>query len=258
MTVADDLARTLLGCRIVDLSCDLNVCEPGPFETRVEVIEAADGADIFCEKVLPNLVAEAVGTLRPEHFPDRAFLRHEMVHASVHAGSHIDAPGHYGSNGFINEAPPETFVGRGIMLDVTGAPEWQVPLREVEAAIDASGVTDFGQSIVLIHTEHTKAIAADAVEALLDRGVRVIGTDANGFDGGFAPIVRRFLEREDPATLWPAHFLGRRRPFYQIERMRNLELLPATGFLVIALPVRVAGATAAWTRAVAFVPHSGP
>ncbi|HET6211334.1 MAG TPA: cyclase family protein, partial [Micromonosporaceae bacterium] len=258
----DTLARDLMACRIIDLSCDVSVHEPGPFQTSIDVVEAADGAEIFCARVLQNLVPEAVGRLHPEHFPDRAFLRHEMVRASVHAGSHIDAPGHYGpsadgSRGHINDAPLEAFVGRGVLLDVTGTDSWQVEPRHVKAAADAAGVSDYGQSIVLIHTERDKAISADVVEGLLDSGVRVIGTDADGFDGEFAPIIHRFLEHEDPRTLWPAHMLGRRRPYYQIERLRNLHLLPATGFIVMAMPVLIEGATAAWTRAVAFVPPVG-
>jgi cyclase len=85
--------------------------------------------------------------------------------------------------------------------------------------------------------------------------VRVIGTDAEGFDGPFEPMVRRFLETEDTAVLWPAHVLGRRRPYYHIERLRNLGLLPPSGFVFVAFPVLIEGTTAAWTRAVGFIPE---
>jgi kynurenine formamidase len=53
-------------------------------------------------------------------------------------------------------------------------------------------------------------------------------------------------------VLWPAHFVGRKREYCQIERLANLGALPApTGFTVHALPVRITGAGAGWTRAVA-------
>lgn len=262
MTEFPALARALRSCRIVDLSTDVGVHQPGRFETRMEVIEAAAGAEIFCEQVLPGLVPEAVGELRPEHFPDRAFLRHEMVTASVHAGSHIDAPGHYGPaadgvHRHVSDAPLDAFVGPGVRLDVSGLPGWQVELPQVKAAGGAD-IDDPADSIVLLHTEPDKAISAEVVEFFLDQGVRVIGTSATGFDGPFEPIVRRFLHDSDPAMLWPAHMLGRRRPYYQIERLQNLELLPPTGFVVVALPVLIGSATAAWTRAVALVPPSTP
>jgi kynurenine formamidase len=56
----------------------------------------------------------------------------------------------------------------------------------------------------------------------------------------------------DRSVLWPAHFVGRKREYCQIERLANLGALPApTGFTVHALPVRITGAGAGWTRAVA-------
>jgi cyclase len=259
MATSIALARDLLGCRIVDLSNGVTDCTPGPFQTRIDVIEATDGAQIFCDKVAPALVPEAAGKIRPDDFPDGAFLRHEMVSASVHSGSHIDAPGHYGPVGadvcaLISGAPLEKFIGPGIMLDVSGASGWRVEREHIKAAAEHGGIGDFGQSIVLIHTERDKAISADVVADLLDAGVSVIGTDAEGFDGPFEPMIRRFLETADPGVLWPSHVLGRRRPYYHIERLRNLASLPASGFLFVALPVLIDGATAAWTRAVAFVP----
>jgi cyclase len=259
MDLSESLVRGLRACRIVDLSCDVTVHERGPFETSIETVDAVSGARILCETVAARIVPETAGRLRVEDFPDRAFLTHEMVRASVHAGSHIDAPGHYGpqtdgSRGHINDASLEVFVAPGVMLDVSGIDGWQVDLGHVKAAVGAAGVDQLERSIVLLHTEADKAIAAEAVEFLLDAGVRVIGTDADGFDGSFHAILQRFVETGNPATLWPAHVIGRRRPYYQIERLRNLELLPPCGFIVMALPVRIAGATAAWTRAVAFVP----
>lgn len=259
MDTGDALARSLLACRMVDLSSDVTDCPPGPFQTTVDVIEAPEGAQIFCDKVAPFLVPRAAGELSPEDFPGRSFLRHEQVSASVHSGSHIDAPGHYGTSqpgelDFISSAPLDAFVGAGIMLDVSGIPGWRVERSHVRAAIEACGVSEFDQVIVLIHTEREKAISAEVVADFLDAGVRVIGTDADGFDGPFEPMIERFLDTRDPGVLWPAHILGRSRPYYHIERLRNLASLPARGFLVIAMPVLIAGTTAAWTRAVAFVP----
>jgi cyclase len=259
MNLSESLAQGLSACRMVDLSSDVTVHEPGPFGTSIDTVDAVTGAQILCDTVAARIVPETAGRLRPEHFPDRAFLSHEMVRASVHAGSHIDAPGHYGpqadgSRGHINDAPPDIFVSRGVMLDVSGIDGWQVELRHVKAAVGAATVDRIDGSIVLLHTEPDKAIAADAVGFLLDAGVRVIGTDADGFDGSFEAILRRFVDTGDPATLWPAHLIGRRRPYYQIERLRNLHLLPPSGFVVMALPVLIEGAMAAWTRAVAFVP----
>jgi cyclase len=259
LTAFETLTKSLGSCRLVDLSSDVARHADGPFATRTEVLEPVPGAAFFCEHVLPKVAPEAVGRLRPEHFPDRAFLRHETVRASVHAGSHVDAPGHYGpladgGTGFVNEAPLDAFVGPAVRFDVSEVPEDVIRLHHVEAAAAAEGVEGWAGAIVLLRTGGAKAISAEVVEACLDAGTRVIGTDGESFDGAFAPMIKRFLDSGDPDTLWPAHVLGRRRPYYQLERLSNLDRVPASGFVLTALPVLIEGATAAWTRAVAFVP----
>ena len=55
-----------------------------------------------------------------------------------------------------------------------------------------------------------------------------------------------------------ADVLGRTRPYYQLERLSNLDQLPQEGFLVVAVPVLVGEATAAWSRIFALVPRSIP
>jgi kynurenine formamidase len=54
------------------------------------------------------------------------------------------------------------------------------------------------------------------------------------------------------AEAWAAHRVGIEREYCQIEKLHNLAALPgATGFTVSCLPVKVAGASAGWSRAVA-------
>jgi kynurenine formamidase len=42
-------------------------------------------------------------------------------------------------------------------------------------------------------------------------------------------------------------------PYAHIEKMTNLDQLPPHGFTVIALPIKVAGGSGGWVRAVALV-----
>jgi hypothetical protein len=47
----------------------------------------------------------------------------------------------------------------------------------------------------------------------------------------------------DGRFIWPAHFAGVTREYCQIEKLANLDLLPAPhGFYVSCLPVKIAGA----------------
>lgn len=254
--------EALLNCvesgRVIDLSSDVGEHAKGPFQTELEVLEPGPGAEFFCTNVLPRLAPHAVGRLRAEDFPDRAFLRHETVRASVHAGSHVDAPGHYGpledgSDGYINDAPLDAFIGAGVHIDVSTVTDTRIGLRHLESTGAMELLTGERRTIVLIETGGNKGFDAEVIGALLDVGVRVVGTDGESFDGPFEPMIDRFVDTGDPSVLWPAHMIGRRRPYYQLERLRNLHTLPRHDFLVIAMPVLIEGATAAWTRAVALV-----
>ena len=99
-----------------------------------------------------------------------------------------------------------------------------------------------------------RGLSEAAVELLLDAGVTVIGTDAFGMDPPFHMMLEAWRAGGGKHVLWPAHVLGRRRPYCQIERLHGLAELPADhGFTVACFPIRLAGCGAAWTRAVAIM-----
>ncbi len=259
--VVDTILAGLGACDAIDLSKDVNLHRPeSPFRTRMEVLEAKPGAVFFAEKMLASHFPEGVGKITPDAFPDAAFLRHEMLTISTHAGSHIDAPGHYGGalteESFIGAASLGTFLSRGFYLDGTHVAGEVVGLAEVRSQFDEYGLDDIKDQIALIRVGHHRAVGVDLVEYLYDKGVRVMGTDHDSFDGPFDRMLREYLKTGDSGVLWPCHFLGRKKPYYQIENLMNLERLPRKDFLVMALPILVGGATASWSRVVAFVPNS--
>lgn len=238
---------------VVDLSTDVADHADGPFATRIEAIEAEPGARIMAEQVIPRLAPALASRIGPGDFPDGAFLRHETVTASVHAGSHVDAPGHYGgepAGGAVNDADVRLFVAPGVVVDGRGSD------LGPDAVLGAVGERDLHGTIVLLRLGEDGRVAAAAVERLLDAGAAVIGTDARSFDGSFERVLADYAASGDPGVLWPCHVLGRRRPYYQLECLANLGRLPREGFLVVAAPVLVRGATAAWARVLALVPDS--
>jgi kynurenine formamidase len=88
---------------------------------------------------------------------------------------------------------------------------------------------------------------------MLEQGVRMVGTDAFGWDAPFPHVVKRYNETGDPSIIWEGHKAGREIGYWQMEKLKNLEELPATGFRVACFPVKLKGASAAWTRAVAIM-----
>jgi len=77
--------------------------------------------------------------------------------------------------------------------------------------------------------------------------------DTMGIDRPYRFMLKEFLEKKDIQYLYPSHFYGRKREFIHIERLSNLEKLPASGFKVICFPVKIKQTGAAWARAVAII-----
>jgi kynurenine formamidase len=91
----------------------------------------------------------------------------------------------------------------------------------------------------------------EATLYLLERGVRITGTDAWSWDAPFIHTAKRFQETRNAALIWEGHKAGRDIGYCHMEKLHNLEALPADGFLVSCFPVKIRGASAGWTRAVA-------
>jgi len=91
----------------------------------------------------------------------------------------------------------------------------------------------------------------EATMYLLERGTRLTGTDAWSWDAPFVHTARRWAEHRDPSIIWEGHKAGRHIGYCHIEKLHNLEALPADGFIVSCFPFKIRGASAGWTRAVA-------
>ncbi|GIG63093.1 cyclase [Longispora fulva] len=253
--------------RIIDLSSpiDSEVWEPDPVSH--EYLSHRDGAQHMRAGMLEKFGLD----FDPAELPDGEFLDLDFIRASTHTGTHVDAPSHYGTRTSygvprtIDQMPLDWFHRPGFVLDLTAAPTGAVDAAFLKDAIDRSGHTPRPMDIALLNTgadarhgtpeyftEFT-GLDGPATELLLDLGVRVIGTDAFSLDAPFTDIIRRYSASRDRSVLWPAHFVGRRREYSQIERLANLGALPPSGFTVVCFPVKIARAGAGWTRAVALL-----
>ena len=91
----------------------------------------------------------------------------------------------------------------------------------------------------------------EATLFLAERGVKIVGTDGWSWDAPFVHTAKRWEETRDPAIIWEGHKAGREIGYCQIEKLHNLEALPATGFEFMCFPVKIRAASAGWIRAVA-------
>src|SRR6202020_2389329 len=69
-----------------------------------------------------------------------------------------------------------------------------------------------------------------------------------GWDAPFVHTRKRWLETNDPVIIWEGHKAGREIPYCHMEKLQNLEQLPAHGFAVACFPHKIKAGSAGWTR----------
>jgi kynurenine formamidase len=195
----------------------------------------------------------------------------EQVSLTTHNGTHLDAPWHFHSTMdggkraiTIDEVPLEWCWSRGVKLDFRHLPDGHVATAgEVEAELARIGHVLQPLDIVLVNTAAGArygeedyvatgcGMGREATLYLTERGVRVTGTDAWSWDAPFIHTARKVAETGDASLIWEGHRAGMVRAYCHLEKLANLETLPATGFEVICFPVKVKGGSAGWCRPVA-------
>src|SRR4051794_38833516 len=93
----------------------------------------------------------------------------------------------------------------------------------------------------------------EATMYLLERGVRLTGTDGWSWDAPFVHTAKKYAETKDAGLIWEGHKAGRHIGYCHLEKLHNLDQLPSTGFTVSCFPVKIERASAGWTRAVAII-----
>jgi kynurenine formamidase len=208
--------------------------------------------------------------------PDGKGWAGEEVTCITHAGTHMDAPWHYGPVSqdqparTIDQVPLEWCFGPGVVLDF----EKKEACTELSAGDLLEVLDDIEYvlrpgDIVLLRTgaaqfwgtdeypERGCGLGRSATRWLTRQGVRVIGTDAWGLDIPFSAMRRHYENTGSTERVWASHFAGREREYCQLEKLCNLHLLPPHGFTVICFPVKIAAASAGWTRVVAMLEGQG-
>ena len=209
-----------------------------------------------------------------DDLPDGEAWAVERVTLSTHNGTHMDAPWHFHSttnNGadpapFIDQTPLDYCFRPGIKLDFRHYEDgYLVSAADIEAELARIGHELQPLDIVLVNTRAGSVYAEpgyvdagcgmgrEATIYLTERGVRVVGTDGWSWDAPFNHTAKKWAENPDPSMIWEGHKAGREIPYWQMEKLHNLESLPDHGFTVACFPVKIANASAGWTRCVALI-----
>ena len=251
--------------RIIDLSAPIAPSSPeaAPFE-RVEIAYTSHAEGAAQARAMlgvpPDLLRQGEG-----------WAVEEFTKLGTHSVTHVDAPWHYNSTiggepaATIDRLPLEWFFSDGLVLDLRHKADGErVEVDDLEAALATLGYTPRPLDIVLVRTGRDTfhgqpdyvlrgpAVSPEATRWLYERGVRVMGIDAWGWDGPLDRQARAALAEQRPGIFWAAHQCD--LPYCQIERLVNLRAVPPSGFKVACFPLKIAGGSAGPARVVAILP----
>jgi kynurenine formamidase len=228
------------------------------------------------KETLPEFVRMIPGTSEEDWLEGEAAAA-EWVTLTTHSGTHLDAPYHFHSTMdakldgakpsiSIDAVPLEWCFQPGVKLDLRHFPDGYVATAaDVEAELARIGHVLQPLDIVVVNTRagsrygHPDFLNAgcgmgyEATMYLLERGVRLTGTDAWSWDAPFSFTAEKFAQTGDRSLLWEGHKAGRDIGYCHLEKMHNLEALPSNGFYISCFPHKIRAASAGWTRAVAIV-----
>lgn len=177
-----------------------------------------------------------------------------MLHAGI--GTHMDAPAHCISGGStIDKFPVSELIAPCFVINVSHLAHERYSLspQDILYFENQYGLIVSGSFVMIqtgwerFWTEPAKyrnhhlfpSVSAAAADLLIDRGVCGLGIDT--------------LSPDRPEDGYPVHqkFLGNNN--YLIENVANLDSLPAEGSFILALPIKLRGATEAPIRLIGLI-----
>lgn len=254
-----------MGRRIVDLSMYLEndvISDPAPYRPRIDYIDH--------QTSVPDLIGFFPG-LDQKDLPDEEAWAIERIELITHNGTHLDAPYHFASTMnkgeraiTIDEVPLDWCFQSAVKLDFRHFEDgYVVTAADVQAELHRIEHTLSPLEIVVVNTAAGKRYGQDdyvtagcgmgyeATMYLLERGIRLTGTDGWSWDAPFVHTRAQFDATGNAGLIWEGHKAGRDIGYCHLEKLHNLEALPPTGFTIACFPVKIRAASAGWTRAVA-------
>lgn len=265
--------------KFIDLSIpivnpDELLFDPPLTQPHIEYANHDRGAEEMCF---------AFPKLKPEHLPDGKGWATESITLSTHSGTHMDSPWHFSPIQdkeieqkkalTIDEFPLEWGIGSLIVLDCTDYEEGYVMTPEdIDGKLENIGHKLKEGDILCIHTNAPKyygtlqyiyngvGVGKEATLHIIRQGVHVVGIDAWSWDAPFTITAQKWKKavkekKPDPSIIWEGHFAGRELGYFQMEKLLNLDKVPAVGATIYCFPIKIARAGAGWVRAVASIPE---
>jgi arylformamidase len=188
----------------------------------------------------------------------------EQLSLTLHEGTHVDAPYHFFSDlPTVDALPPDCLIGPAVVVDLSDRDgDVAIEARDIQQWEAATGEAIRPGDIVLLHTGHSRHwqlgeqgraywangwphLARSAVEYLVGKPIKVIGVETLDPD------------RVDLDDIASAEFVAHRtflpRGILVIENLTHLDQIPTPRCQIIALPLKIAGASGSPVRVIAVV-----
>ena len=186
---------------------------------------------------------------------------------SEHGGTHLDAPIHFAEGKrVVSDIPLSQLIVPAVVVDISAQcesdPDYQLSVNDLEAHERQHGAIQEGTGI-LVHTGwgrfwpdvksylgndvpgdtenlHFPGVSEQAAEALVQKGIAVVGIDTASIDHG-------------PSRDFKAHQVFAAAQIACLENVARLDQAPATGAFLFALPMKIGEGSGAPCRIVALV-----
>lgn len=261
--VQSALAGFLLPCFLA--ACSMPVAATGQPPRLVDLTHAFDETTVYW----PTSKPFSLSAVHKGPTGDGYWYEANNFEAAEHGGTHLDAPVHFAKGGWTVDAIPlNHLVGPGILVDLSaktrGNPDYLISKADFLEWEAKNGIIKKNR-IVLVRTGWER-FWPDAKQYL---GSDTPGDTANLHFPGFSEEAARFLTGErqvlavglDTASLdygqsrqFRAHQVFGAANVPGFENLHRLEELPARGFRVIALPMKIGGGSGAPLRIIAEIP----
>ena len=202
--------------------------------------------------------------------PGGWFYSANTFSAPEHGGTHLDAPIHFGEGHVtVDRIPLDKLIAPAVVIDVSAKSradaDYRLTREDVAAFEKAHGRIAAG-TIVLLRTGwstrwpdkksylgddtpndatklHFPSYGVEAARLLIqERKVVAIGVDVASIDYG-------------PSADFMVHRIAAAADVPGIENLTNLNLLPATGAVIFALPMKIEGGSGGPVRVIALIPR---
>ncbi len=248
---------------ILDLSVPIMSQSMESYEISVSHITHEEGARRLAKRYGISL----------KLLPTSDLFANDEVSCASHAGTHVDAPWHFGGivegkpAKTIDRVPLEWCYGDGVLLDFSSKkPHDPITAHDLTKELSRIGYALKPGDIVLIRTgaedhffddpnfnDAATGLSGEALMWLFNKGIIMTGTDSYTMDIPISVMNQKF-KGGDQAAYFPVHRGSVIKESSHVEKLYNLKKLPRPfGFKVAMFPIKLENCAGAWTRAVAIL-----